>query len=51
MTQGDEEHMIYSCADIVRDDLVDIPRPLSSLWDYQGVNRLFKRIMDAEYLE
>ena len=47
---GDEEHMIYSCADIVREDLVDIPRPLSSLWDYQGVNRLFKRIMDAEYL-
>ena len=47
---GDEEHVLYNCADIRRDDLTDIPRPLSSLWEYQGVNRLFKRIMDAEYL-
>ena len=47
---GDEEHVLYNCADIMRDDLTDIPRPLSSLWEYQGVNRLFKRIMDAEYV-
>ena len=45
---GDEEHIIYDCSEIHRDDL-DIPTPVSSLWKYEGVNVLFKRIMDAGY--
>ena len=46
----DEQHIVYSCTQIQRNDLTDLPHPLSSIWDYQGVNRLFKRIVDAEYI-
>ena len=46
----DEQHIVYSCTQIQRNDLIDLPRPISSIWNYRGVNRLFKRIIDAEYL-
>ena len=45
---GDEAHVVYHCSEIRRDDL-NIPGEMSSLWEYEGVNVLFKRIMNAGY--
>ena len=47
---GDERHCIYDCVEIPRGDL-DLPTDISSIWSYARVNVLFKRIIDAEYLE
>ena len=48
---GDENHVVYECNEIRRDDLPEMPRPLSSIWVNVGVNRLFERIVDAKYVE
>ena len=47
---GDEKHAIYTCSEILRDDLNDLPPSLADIWGYHGVNKLFSRIMDAGYL-
>jgi len=41
---GDEFHAVYTCRLIVRDDLSDIPLEMSLIWDYPGINLLFKRL-------
>ena len=48
---GDEYHTLFHCSEICRDDLLDMPNDFSSIWNYEGVNRLFQRIRDAEYVE
>ena len=48
---GDEKHIVYDCSEIRRDDLPELPRPLSRIWGYAGVNRLFKRILNEKYTE
>ena len=45
----DEFHVVYTCTKIQRNDL-QLPQPLSALWDHEHVNQLFKRLVDAEYL-
>ena len=48
---GDEFHILYNCSEIYRDDLLDMPREISSIWEYDGINRLFQRIREAEYVD
>ena len=48
---GDEFHILYNCSEIYRDDLQDMPREISLVWEYDGINRLFQRIREAGYVE
>ena len=48
---GDENHIVYECSEIRRGDLDESPRPLSSTWNDERINRLFKRILEAKYTE
>ena len=48
---GDESHVVYTCSEIRRDDIAELPQPLSEIWNFEGINTLFKRIVDAKYLE
>ena len=48
---GDENHVLYNCSEIPRDGLGQLPQPISSLWESAEVNRLFKRICDANYID
>ncbi len=45
---GDEEHVLYNCALIARNDL-DICNDLSRIWEQEDVFRLFRRIKTADY--
>ena len=48
---GDENHVLYNCSEILRDDLGQLPQPISNIWESDEVNRLFKRICDAKYID
>ena len=47
---GDENHAVFSCQKIERSDLLEFPDRLSELWEWEGVNTLFKRLRDAEMI-
>ena len=44
---GDEYHAVYRCHLIHRDELLDIPHELSSIWNYYKINDLFERFRSA----
>ena len=44
----DEYHAIYECREIYRDDINGLPEQLKDLWDFDGVNVLFKRLIDKK---
>ena len=46
---GDEEHVIYNCALIARND-INLSNDLSCIWEQEDVFRLFGRIKTADYL-
>ena len=48
---GDEHHVLNSCSIIDRSDLAEATPSLSTIWQYEGVNRLFKRILKANLVE
>ena len=48
---GDEKHIIYSCTEVFRGDLIDLPTTISAIWSYAKVNTLFQRIYDADYID
>ena len=48
---GDENHVIYNCTDVYRDDLTDLPTDIAAVWTYPKISTLFKRIIDADYLD
>ena len=48
---GDELHAIYACSEVSRSDLPELPPSLAEMWTYEGVNILFKRLMDAELVD
>ena len=41
----DEYHAIYECREIYRADINGLPEQLKDLWDFDGVNVLFKRFI------
>ena len=47
---GDENHAVFSCSKIERSDLLELPETLSAVWEWEGVNILFKRLRDAEMI-
>ena len=48
---GDEFHALFSCSEVYREDLEDMPSSVADLWEYEGINRLFQRMRDAEMVE
>ena len=42
---------MYECRKIFRGDLTDLPRTLSAIWNFKQIEKLFKRILDAKYIE
>ena len=48
---GDENHAIFECSLIYREDLPEFPSNLSSLWEYPSINVLFKRIREAGLMD
>ena len=48
---GDENHAIFECSLIYREDLPEFPSNLSSLWEYPRINVLFKRIREAGLMD
>ena len=48
---ADEFHLLYECQEIFQDDIQDIQQDISSIWNCAGVNELFSRIREAEYVD
>ena len=46
---GDENHVIYECRDIMREDM-DLTKPISSIWKSADINKLFERILNNDYI-
>ena len=46
---GDEEHYLYSCVQVRRDDL-QLPLEMKDLWKHAGVFTLFSRLKDIDVL-
>ena len=48
---GDEDHVLFRCSMIDRSDLNGLPPTVSAIWQHEGVNRLFKRILSEKLVE
>ena len=48
---GDENHVVYGCSMIDRNDLGGLPPTMSTIWEHKGVNRLFKRLLQEKLIE
>ena len=48
---GDEFHALYYCSDVYRGDLANLPPRIADIWEYEGVNTLFKRLCEADMIE
>ena len=46
---GDEEHFLFACPQIRRDDL-QLPVEYTDLWKNANVFQLFERLMDIDVL-
>ena len=44
---GDEEHFLYDCQQIRRDDL-QLPGSFADLWQHANVFKLFSRLVDID---
>ena len=44
----DEYHAIFECREIYRGDINGMPEQLEDLWEFEGVNILFKRLLDSK---
>ena len=42
----DEYHALFECEEIYRNDINGIPERIEDLWGFDGVNILFKRLLD-----
>ena len=49
MVLGDEEHFLFSCVQVRRDDL-HLPLEFENLWKHAGVFELFSRLKDVDVL-
>ena len=48
---GDEFHALYYCSNVYRGDLANLPPRIADIWEYEGVNTLFKRLREADMIE
>ena len=44
----DEYHALFECGEIYRNDINGIPERIEDLWEFDGVNILFKRLLDSK---